>query len=667
MGRKVTAKLILLAFVLTILYNHQEIFAKEHTKNSKGAQEYYVLEYGEADGENGYYRTKPSVTIHHQGESKETVYAFGAADGTKKEGRLKAGDAKAVIPADWFAEGTNVLRVWTEQKVAVPAEKPEEPEEPEEPERPEKPEEPEQPTDTEGSANPAEESDGTGIPSEESKEPGKSGEGNESGEEKTESKSGKAEDESGNADEPSEPDKPEEPDIPEEPEPPAEYEIRKSHYKEISFKIDTKAPTVQASAPAGFDMWYQNYADISAWAGDTKDGSGLKSIECYVNGKQVSMLNKSEGSFRIDTPSADGNRTMVKLVATDKAGNSAVWEQGFYIDARKPRVEIKGASDYMITGKDVTLEYAASDENAIQTASVKTIWETPKGKRTELKPEKIKTEDGVYTARQKLFQDGIYHVKVEAKDRAGFTASQELQIIIDKNNPVISKVDELDGTYRQEFCMEGSISEVIEDFTSYTYAVTLDGLPYTPGERVTKEGRHQLKIMAKDAAGNESEARAGFVIDRTAPQINFGDTKNGKAYEGKKQCRITLEEEGDWIEEVKINGEKQKISGRNGTYYGEFSKASTYKMEIKAMDRAGNVTVETCLFEVVPKETILDKMLSPVKKVLGLGEKTFAKADTDERSGQRPGKQYSGLKILGVLLALSTLGGAVYIKSRGKS
>ena len=65
----------------------------------------------------------------------------------------------------------------------------------------------------------------------------------------------------------------------------------------------------------------------------------------------------------------------------------------------------------------------------------------------------------------------------------------------------------------------------IEDFTSYTYQIRLDGSLYTVGDKISGEGRHILCVEATDSAGNKAQAKAGFVIDRTPPRILFLDVE----------------------------------------------------------------------------------------------------------------------------------------------
>ena len=70
--------------------------------------------------------------------------------------------------------------------------------------------------------------------------------------------------------------------------------------------------------------------------------------------------------------------------------------------------------------------------------------------------------------------------------------------------------------------------------------MTVDGRFYFPGQSLTKEGRHQMKVEAVDQAGNRSEARADFTIDHTAPDILIRGITYGKSYETEANADIRI-------------------------------------------------------------------------------------------------------------------------------
>lgn len=89
---------------------------------------------------------------------------------------------------------------------------------------------------------------------------------------------------------------------------------------------------------------------------------------------------------------------------------------------------------------------------------------------------------------QTLAEDGLYKLRMNVTDMAGNVSHAERQLIIDKENPVIAHVDELDGKYLKKFSWNYSIEESIKDFTNYTYVMKVDDAFYRPGEKIEKKG-----------------------------------------------------------------------------------------------------------------------------------------------------------------------------------
>ena len=112
-----------------------------------------------------------------------------------------------------------------------------------------------------------------------------------------------------------------------------------------------------------------------------------------------------------------------------------------------------------------------------------------------------------------------------------------------------------------------------------------------------EEGRHTLEVKAIDAAGNTGTAKARFVIDHTPPQVVFQDVEDGKDYEEEKTFQVTLEDQEDQIDEIKINGEVQKTNKRSRIYQFTVQDLKNYEIEVKASDYAGNQAVGHIQFQ----------------------------------------------------------------------
>lgn len=387
---------------------------------------------------------------------------------------------------------------------------------------------------------------------------------------------------------------------------------------EKTFLVDTQPPSVRIQTPMGAEAWYQKEVFINASGEDGIKGSQIEEIACFVGSQKIGSSREASAGFLISYASAGGKAVPVTVRVTDRAGNIARETCGLYIDQRPPRTAVERVSDYMITSEPVEVAYRIEEENAVGKMEAGARWEDPRGQIRYLAAEEWKEEEGGRSARQTLAEDGIYQLSVSAWDQAGYEGSSKGQVIIDSEDPVIRHVDELDGQYMKSFCWEYPVEETVEDFTSYTYSVYLDGRPYHIGENVLREGRHVLEVQAEDAAGNKGRAEAGFAIDRAAPRIIFGNARDGQVYEEAMNFEVSLEDQEDYIEEIRINGALQEISAKKKTYSYTVKECRDYEVLVKAYDRAGNYAVSCMDFTVAHKQSLLNKFAGPIRKMLGV-------------------------------------------------
>ena len=418
------------------------------------------------------------------------------------------------------------------------------------------------------------------------------------------------------------------------------------------FRVDTRPPSLQAWIRGG-NVWHQNQADVDFKAGETPDGSGIKNIACYVNGDRVRVTEEGSGSLTVEEPSRGGQGVPVRIEAWDRAGNTTSWEGEVYVDSAPPSLAVTGVTDYMITSRDVTALFRASDDNLLASCSAQTVWITPEGEETVLEGAKWSREGESWQARQTFDRDGIYRMQVCARDQAGFQTEQSVQVIVDKSNPVISWVDEVDGACMQAFRWEKPVSEIITDFTSYTYTVKLDGFPCLPGFQTEREGRHVLEVEAVDAAGNRSRADARFVIDHTAPHIAFEGVESGTAYEKEREVTVRLGDSADWIREIRVNGVRQKTGEKACVYTRVFQEEGVYELEVSATDLAGNVREASVIFEIVPEATLAQQLLAPVKESLGIEKDSLP--TEEEKRRKESGKKEEGDRFLWYAAAAGTV------------
>lgn len=433
------------------------------------------------------------------------------------------------------------------------------------------------------------------------------------------------------------------------------YELKKD------ILIDTKAPEIQMSAPEGFDAWYQGQVRIHVSSEDSV--SKVDKISCIADGKLIGSTERENGEFVINQSSSSGKGVDITVIAKDKAGNKSERIKTVYIDSEAPKVEIRGIKNYTISGKTVNIVCEIDEENILQEFFAQIEWENTKGKKRSLSTSEWKINGMKKIMSQKLKKDGIYNIKVQAKDMSGHVSVKNMQVIVDKTNPVIRYVEELDGQYLKSLKWAYPTRMMIYDFTTYTYEMKVDGQLYHMGKKIDSEGKHKMTVKAVDAAGNRAQAQAEFVIDHTSPEIIFRNVKDGKEY--KEECifQVELAREEDTIEKIQINGESQKIYPGRKTYEYALHECKNYEIKVRAKDKAGNEAEKTRYFSIVPKETLAKKITKPVRRYLG-GIDSSAK-DTSIQQENKEEKidsdakpqlyKVAGIGIMGILIILSGL------------
>lgn len=424
-----------------------------------------------------------------------------------------------------------------------------------------------------------------------------------------------------------------------------------------TFLVDTQVPEIRMEVPGGFDAWHKECAILNV---DASDGvSGVRKLICYANGQCMGETKGNKGKFEIKGTSFAGKGVEVQVTAEDRAGNQSSRVKSVYIDNKAPRAEINGVEDYMITSEPLSIVYEVQEENILSECSAFAEWQNVQGKQSVLPvPEWENIKDGKRTV-QRLTEDGIYRLKVSAVDKAGYQAEQNMQVIIDKENPVIQYVDRLDGKYMKSFCWDYPEREMVLDFTTFTSEVRLDGMLYPLGKRVREEGNHVLEVNAKDAAGNQALARAEFVIDHTPPEIIFKHVEEGKEYEEKQTFKVELGDPKDTIEGVQINGEKQKIHAGSKAFQSTVQEYQDYEIKVTAVDKAGNKSEKSLMFTVVPEKTFFQKIADPVVKTLSKKE-DVKKHESAERSDTEEGRTKSMATVVLAIVAASAVGTGCY-------
>lgn len=379
---------------------------------------------------------------------------------------------------------------------------------------------------------------------------------------------------------------------------------------------ENQLPKIQYQVDGTEHGWNAKPVTLQMTIEDTEISSGLYYVKCYVEDELVihQQYKQSDLKKRVDQQvcvkqnSILGQGTSVFIETMDWAGNYETQTLTIYLDEVAPKVHFQGMRDGMISGQPVHLSLQASDENGIQSQLLR-IWKTsPHGSRelyieeNETSAEWIQTEQGEQGQWTVLLEeDGEYEVSVEAKDLAGHAQGKTQTITIDQTNPVIRYVEQTNGQHIPFFMWNYNVSDMIQDFTSYTYQMTLNGNVYSPGTYVEEEGIHILQVIATDAAGNRSKAEAIFEIDHSAPEILFSNLEDHQTFTERMELQVDVLGKGERLELVEINGEKKTLTENSQFYSQMFEEPGEYTVLVKAKDLAGNQSQRTMHFQIEKK------------------------------------------------------------------
>lgn len=545
--------IILIITILTVLYLCQGVYTRvlggvmALAADGEGEQEEkkirgYIITYDEPDGNNGYYRKAPKISLNHQDEGLVTKYRLTDPEGRVTGGELNMEDFFVCLSPEQ-ADGEYSMEIWIEipPKEEIP------------------------------------------DPDEETKEEDiEPGEGEDS-------------------------------------QPQYSEEELKRWNKRFTWKVDATPPVIEVLSPKA-GRWYNSTVNVRAKARDI--GSGVEK----TGGKSKSASGEAEGEeelhFTVGDVSVNNQPVEIWLWSQDRAGNTSKVNISAFIDMSPPVLSITGADDYEISSDNLTITLNVQEENACQNVKALLEWETPNGE----KQEKILTDgecNANIAAAEEVTQEGIYNFVLTASDKAGNVSQTSKRVIVDKTCPVIKGIDNFQGKWLQEFCLNYKPSDYIEDFTTYSCQMELDGRLYIPGQRILSEGRHILKMTAADAAGNESTESAVFMIDHTPPILLWREKETGKEiteesiFENKVDILVSTKNSDDKITAVRINGESQAVLADSSRYRFTLEEAMMYEVEVHAQDRAGNSTQKTLDIQVTKEKGVLEKAVEPVRQLFG--------------------------------------------------
>ena len=177
-----------------------------------------------------------------------------------------------------------------------------------------------------------------------------------------------------------------------------------------------------------------------------------------------------------------------------------------------PKLWIEGFEDNTIVGKNVSYTCRVSGISQVESIAVRVVCENEKEKKKTVEFTDWEEEESQYILKGELSKEGRYAISVEVSDLDGTEYKEKRHVIVDKTNPLIQKLEELNNAQLKSFQWDYSIDEIVKEFTTYSYEIRLDGALCDSNRVYTEQGKHVLELLVIDGAGNESRATATFYI-----------------------------------------------------------------------------------------------------------------------------------------------------------
>lgn len=252
----------------------------------------------------------------------------------------------------------------------------------------------------------------------------------------------------------------------------------------------------------------------------------------------------------------------------------------------------------MIIGSDRAIDILLEDENMLSYYEVQISHITFEGEEETnhtIKGEIGNTSQKVVVTVEK---EGVYLIKVLAKDISGREITDILNVRLDKTNPTIKYVEQLDGKHIPFFQWNYQRDHMVYDESDFNYNMFLNGVKYLEGTFVDIEGSYTFRVTATDEAGNVGNAYARFVIDNTPPEIHFYNVEEGESYIEQVMLGIAVTGHGERIKRVEVNGKNSDIDRNSQMIQLRFNLEDNYVIMVEADDLAGNVAMEEITFSI---------------------------------------------------------------------
>ena len=229
-----------------------------------------------------------------------------------------------------------------------------------------------------------------------------------------------------------------------------------------------------------------------------------------------------------------------KEVVVEKLPNSTKEPEK---DEKAPSIELFGLPEQKITNQSVILSCVVKDNRKVTELRGNITRENQDGLEECIEITEWKKNENGYQFERELAEEGIYQIKIEAKDEEGNNQNLCEQVIIDWSSPLISSIRELSGKQMTEFVWKYDVEEIISDLTSFSVEVRLDGILCKKNHIYNVPGIHLLEVTACDLAGNQVKESVQFSIMEAHEEVKQEETEKKDVIEEGGDNKNEIQEE----------------------------------------------------------------------------------------------------------------------------
>lgn len=379
------------------------------------------------------------------------------------------------------------------------------------------------------------------------------------------------------------------------------------------------------------NSWYSSDIFLKIKTVDPVAGgvnTGIKKITYELISVQegLSIVTKSgelkeETDFQISAKENNSNNVILKIVATDYAGNQRDYKKEYQIDCDKPEVKLlynqKQSKNGIYYQKRRTATIQIRERN-LRISDINIVG-IPK-------PAFQKTGKETYEAKVNFDKDGEYSFRIHCRDKAG-NASKEIteKFILDRNTPKVHLryTNEENGSKTSSYFNSERRGEVIiqdenikkKCLPKYLSISKEKYLPllwkkvkgsYQADFSIDTDGTYCPTLECEDLAGNKTIlSEREFILDQEKPQVKVKGIADGQIRNERfivPDIQVTDTNLLQQSIKYKLEGASQGVlireKNRSDFKVDNIEKDDIYWLTIEAEDMAGNRTKKKIEFSV---------------------------------------------------------------------